>query len=272
MRTFILSSIKKVRTKKPLIHHITNYVTVNDCANITLAIGASPIMADDRNEVAEIIEHSNALVINIGTLNERTIPSMISAGKAANKKEIPVILDPVGVGVSSLRNETVKKLLNEIRFTVIKGNRSEIRFLAGITSNTNGVDASTEDLKKETETQQVAKKMAKKYQCIIAITGEVDIVTNGNQMILIENGCEKMSHITGTGCMSASLIAAFCACQSTQPLYSTAVALLSMGIAGEQATNETNNYGTSSLRTVIIDKISLLKAETLIEKGIFYEN
>ncbi|MHC5227386.1 hydroxyethylthiazole kinase [Enterococcus sp. LJL99] len=272
MKTFILSSIKKIHTKKPLIHHITNYVTVNDCANITLAIGASPIMADDRNEVAEIIEHSNALVINIGTLNDRTIPSMISAGKAANKKQIPVILDPVGVGASTLRNETVKKLLKEIRFTVIKGNRSEIRFLAGATSNTNGVDASAEDLKREIETQLVAKKMAKKYQCIIAITGEIDIVTNGDQMILIENGCEKMSHITGTGCMSASLIAVFCACHPNQSLYSTAVALISMGIAGEQAANKTINQGTGSLRTAIIDKISLLEAEKLIEKGIFYEN
>ena len=130
MKTFIRSSIQEIRSKKPLIHHITNYVTVNDCANITLAIGGSPIMADDVNEVVEITELSHALVINIGTLNERTIPAIILAGNTANKRNIPVILDPVGAGVSNLRNETIRTLLKEVRFTVIKGNRSEIRFLA----------------------------------------------------------------------------------------------------------------------------------------------
>lgn len=271
MKTFIVSSIQEIRSKKPLIHHITNYVTVNDCANITLAIGGSPIMADDVNEVVEITKLSHALVINIGTLNERTIPAMILAGKTANKQNIPVILDPVGAGVSNLRNETVRTLLKEVRFTVIKGNRSEIRFLAGVVSNNKGIDASAEDLKKELETQQVAKELAIKYQCIISITGAVDIVTDGTQIISVENGCEKMSHITGTGCMSASLIAVFCACYPDQPLYSTTTALLAMGIVGEEAAKKTIEQGTGQLRTAIIDRISLLDEKTVIEKGRFYE-
>ena len=149
MNTFMQTAIQKVRLNAPLIHHITNYVTVNDCANITLAIGASPIMADDAQEVLEITTMSNALVLNIGTLNERTIVSMLLAGKKANELGIPIILDPVGAGASRFRNETVKKLLNDIHFSVIRGNISEMCFLAGLKSSTKSVDASLEDIGKE---------------------------------------------------------------------------------------------------------------------------
>ena len=138
--------LNEVRNKKPLVHNITNYVTVNDCANILLAIGASPIMADDIKEAADITKISSALVINIGTLNERTIESMIASGKKANELNIPVIFDPVGAGASEFRNETTKKILEEVKISVLRGNMSEIKFISGLESSTKGVDASESDI------------------------------------------------------------------------------------------------------------------------------
>lgn len=143
----VVELLNRLKNKKPLIHNITNYVTVNDCANILLAIGASPIMADDLKESADITSIASALVINIGTLNERTIESMIASGKKANELNIPVVLDPVGAGASSFRNETTKRILEEIKISVLRGNMSEIKFIAGLESETKGVDASESDLK-----------------------------------------------------------------------------------------------------------------------------
>ena len=137
----VVELLNRLKNKKPLIHNITNYVTVNDCANILLAIGASPIMADDLKESADITSIASALVINIGTLNERTIESMIASGKKANELNIPVVLDPVGAGASSFRNETTKRILEEIKISVLRGNISEIKFIAGLESEKKGVDA-----------------------------------------------------------------------------------------------------------------------------------
>lgn len=271
MKQFIASAIQNIHIKKPLVHHITNYVTVNDCANITLAIGGSPIMADDANEVMDITALSNALIINIGTLTERTVESMLLAGKKANQQNIPVILDPVGVGASHFRNKVVEELMKQIRFSVIKGNASEIRFLAGGNSRSNGVDAASEDTQKKEETQQLAQSLAHKAQCVIAVTGATDIVTDGEKVVLLENGCPEMGLITGTGCMSTSLIAVFCASHGEQILHSTATALLSMGIAGEFAYKKTKLIGTSSFRLAIIDEISQLNEKKLVTYGKFYE-
>ena len=269
MNTLSGQPIESLRRKKPLVHHLTNYVTVNDCANVTLAIGASPIMADDIGEVAEITHLAQALVLNIGTLNTRTIPAMILAGQTANQQGIPVILDPVGVGASQLRNLTAAQLLEAIQFAVIRGNVSEISFLAGVASSTKGVDASERDLKKQTNRQEIARTLAHAQHCVVVITGATDVVVDAKRVALIENGVPALSQITGTGCMLTSLIGSFCGNAPTEPFESAVCALLSMGIAGELAFARTKTLGTSSLRTALIDEISQLNSQTLREGGKF---
>lgn len=240
----------KVRAESPLIHQITNYVTVNDCANITLAVGASPVMADDIAEVADITSISKALAINIGTLNARTIEAMLLAGQTANKVGVPVVIDPVGVGASKLRNDTIKTLLKAVRPAVLRGNASEISFIAGIDSNTKGVDVSENDKKNTLEKNiEIAKSCAIKHSCVVAMTGIIDIITDGGKPICIENGHASMSKITGTGCMCSALVASFCGATTDYLLAATA-GVMSMGIAGELAASA---KGTGSQRTGIID-------------------
>lgn len=263
--------VEEVRARKPLIHHITNYVTVNDCANITLAIGASPVMADAIEEAAEIASIASALVINIGTLNERTIPSMLAAGQAANNKRVPVVLDPVGAGVSALRNGTLSRLLREVEFRIIRGNISEIRFLAGMPSRTRGVDASENDLRSTEEAINIAKTCADKMGCVIAITGAVDVVSDGKKAVCIENGRPMLSNLTGTGCMCSSLIGSFCGAAPDAPVAAAVAALLSMGVAGEIAYDRAGPDGNGSFRAALHDAISRMDAETLMERAKCYE-
>ncbi len=257
--------LEEVKNKKPLVHHITNYVTVNDCANITLAIGGSPIMADAIEEVEDIVNIASALVINIGTLNSRTIDSMIAAGKAANARKIPIILDPVGAGASGLRNQAAEKLLSQVKFAVIRGNISEISFLCGLESETQGVDASQKD--QQRNGKELAKGLAQKHSCVVAITGAVDIISDGSNIITVGNGHPALSQITGTGCMCTSLIGSFCGASPATPLESTAAALLSMSIAGEMAFEKVGNMGNESLRMAVLDMVSKLHSETLTRRA-----
>lgn len=242
-----------VRASVPLVHCITNYVMVNDTANALLACGGSPIMADDIAEVAEITSISNALVINIGTLNKRTIESMLKAGKTANEKDIPVVLDPVGAGASALRNETVKALLEQVRFTVIRGNLSELSYLAGLSVSTRGVDSSEADSKNDAVS--VAKNVAEKYNTIAAITGEIDVISDGEQVVKIANGVALMSKVTGTGCMLSAIIGAYVGANENV-LEAVVAAISSMGIAGEIAQKRTAQLGTGSFHIAIIDALS----------------
>ncbi len=255
--------LNNLRDTKPLVHHITNYVTVNDCANITLAIGASPIMADDMMEVESITAISSALVLNIGTLNQRTVETMLAAGKKANELNIPIVLDPVGTGASAFRNETVKSLLEQIQFSVIRGNMSEIRFIAGLHATTKGVDVSEADSAQDIQSSiEIAKTAAKQHHCVIAITGATDIVSDGNHTVCLENGHQMLSNITGTGCMCSSLIGSFCS-MTDDYVTATTSGLLAMGIAGEIAFEKAGHLGTGSYRVSIIDEISMMNTETL---------
>ena len=263
--------LEQVRKQTPLIHHITNYVTVNDCANITLEIGASPVMADAFEEAADIASIAQAVVLNMGTLNERTVPSMIAAGKAANEREIPVVFDPVGAGASALRNETALMMLEEVQLATLRGNVSEIRFLAGLSSKTKGVDAADADTFSLEETQNLARELAAELYCVVAITGAVDVVSDGNRVLTIENGVSQLSSLTGTGCMCTSLIGSLCGAAPTTPLEATATALLAMGIAGELAFEETGKAGGGSFRTSLHDAIGLMNKETLVERAKLYE-
>lgn len=255
-----------VRGTKPLIHHITNYVTVNDCANAVLAIGASPIMADDIGEAEAIVSISSALVLNIGTLNARTIESMLAAGKAANKKGIPIVLDPVGAGASELRNRTTERILNELKISVLRGNISEIRFTAGLAAATKGVDASEADLHNSAEAgRAIAEKAALTLGCVTAITGATDIVSDGKHTLCIGNGTKLLSGVTGTGCMCTSLVGAFCgACPDM--LIAAAGGVACMGIAGEIAKESAGDKGLGSFHIAIIDAIGSLDAGTVIKR------
>ena len=267
--------LENVRKKSPLIHNITNYVTVNDCANITIACGAAPIMADDDGEVAEITGICAGLNINIGTLNSRTIKAMLIAGKTANELKHPVVLDPVGVGVSKLRTDTAKKLLEEVKFTAIRGNISEIKTLAekgGLAPK--GVDANTSDkVTKENLAAAVsfAKDFSAKTSAVIAITGAIDIVADSNKAYCIYNGHPDMSSITGTGCQLSSLTAAFVTANPDTPLEATAAAVTAMGYAGEIAHERlTPLDGNSTYRNYIIDAIYNMTPE-MLKKGAKYE-
>lgn len=260
--------LKNVQEKTPLVHSITNSVTVNDCANIILACGGSPIMADDINEVEDITSICNSLVINIGTLNERTIDSMIKAGKKANALNHPVILDPVGAGASKFRNDTVKKLLTEIKFSVIRGNISEIKAIKVGSGTTKGVDADINDVVNDNNLDEVvtfAKALSNKTGAIIAITGAIDIVADDKKAYIIKNGTSAMSKITGTGCMLTTVIGSFCGANYNNLLDSTACAVTAMGICGELALEKVNKLdaGTSSLRTFIIDYMSKINSSIL---------
>lgn len=266
----VVELLNRLKNKKPLIHNITNYVTVNDCANILLAIGASPIMADDLKESADITSIASALVINIGTLNERTIESMIASGKKANELNIPVVLDPVGAGASSFRNETTKRILEEIKISVLRGNMSEIKFIAGLESETKGVDASESDLKSYSdEGIRVAKSLAKRFNCTVAITGVCDIVSDGEKSVTIENGTKMLSNVTGTGCMTTALVGGYLgACETKEDLFIAAVSgIVSMGICGEIAEERAGSIGLGSFHMAIIDAVSNLDEEDLLKRS-----
>lgn len=266
----VVELLNRLKNKKPLIHNITNYVTVNDCANILLAIGASPIMADDLKESADITSIASALVINIGTLNERTIESMIASGKKANELNIPVVLDPVGAGASSFRNETTKRILEEIKISVLRGNMSEIKFIAGLESETKGVDASESDLKSDSdEGIRVAKSLAKRFNCTVAITGVCDIVSDGEKFVTIENGTKMLSNVTGTGCMTTALVGGYLgACETKEDLFIAAISgIVSMGICGEIAEERAGNIGLGSFHMAIIDAVSNLDEDILLNRN-----
>lgn len=269
MSSIYAELLERVQAETPLVHHITNYVTVNDCANITLAIGASPIMADAIEEAGEIAAMASSLVLNIGTLNSRTIESMLVAGKAANEKGVPVVFGPVGAGASNLRNGAIKRIMDDVKVSVICGNISEIRYVSGLDATTRGVDAHENDA--TGDPGLIACELAKKLGCVVAITGAADSVSNGQRTIRIENGHSALSKITGTGCMCSSLLGSFCGAAPDKPLDAAVAALLCMGVAGEIAFEKAGLLGGGSYRTAILDAVSKLDAGTLERRAMYHE-
>lgn len=259
--------LENVRAKSPLIHNITNYVTVNDCANILLACGGSPIMADDAEEVEEITSICGGLNINIGTLNSRTISSMLLAGKKANALGHPVVLDPVGAGASAMRTETAYKLLEQVKFAVIRGNISEIKTLANGQGTTKGVDADIADTVTEenlAQTVAFAKSFAQNSGAVIAITGAIDIVADAQKAYCIYNGHPMMRNVTGTGCQLSAMTAAYVTANPDRVLDAAAAAVCAMGICGEIAQKRMSPMdGNASYRDYIIDAVYRLDGDTL---------
>lgn len=263
--------LEQVRETVPLIHNITNYVTVNDCANILLACGGSPIMADEPEEVEDIQSICGGLTLNIGTLNTRTVPSMLLAGRRANKLGHPVILDPVGAGASHLRTETARKLVQQIRFAAIRGNISEIKALVGLDSDTQGVDASVADAVTEETLDNVLAfvgRLSAQTGAVIAITGSIDLVADSNRAFVIHNGRPEMGKITGTGCMLTAMTAAYLTANPNDPLTATAAAVCAMGVCGEIAFARLQpGEGNATYRSRILDAVCHLDGETLEEQA-----
>ena len=265
---------ENVRRRTPLIHNITNYVTVNDCANMLLACGGSPIMADDPADAVEITALCGALNLNIGTLNQRTIPAMLAAGKRASELGHPVVLDPVGAGASKLRTDTALKLMEEVKLTVIRGNISEIKTLALGSGTTKGVDADIADKVTEDTLDAAvafAKDFARRTRAVIAVTGAIDIVADPQRAFCIRNGRPEMSAVTGTGCQLSALVAAFVTANPDRPLEATAAAVCAMGLCGEIAYQRlTEHDDNATYRTYIIDAMYRLTPAAL-EEGARYE-
>ena len=264
-----------IRLKTPLIHNITNYVTVNDVANILLACGGSPIMADDQDEVEEITSICGGLCINIGTLNHNTIPSMFKAGKKANSLNHPALLDPVGAGASALRTQTALDLIKDVHFSVIRGNISEIKVLANGTGGAKGVDADVADTVTDENIEQVvafAKAFAEKTNSVIAISGAIDIVCDSKRAFVIKNGHPVMSKITGSGCMLSAMTTAYITANPDNILEAAAASFVAMGVCGELAQEKLakNNAGNSTFRNYLIDAVFNLDGETL-ERRAKYE-
>jgi len=226
----IAEDLEKIRREKPLIHHITNYVVMNETANMTLCLGALPVMAHAKEEVEEMVGAAGALLLNIGTLTPEQIESMIVAAKRANQLGIPVVLDPVGVGATSLRTESAKRLLSETDISIVRGNSAEISILAGLGGEIKGV----ESVGSEADNVEVAKAFAASEKCTVAITGKEDVVSDGERAAIVRNGDAMLGTVTGTGCMSTTVVAGFAAVQNDAFLAAIG-GLATFGLAGEDA-------------------------------------
>lgn len=248
--------LDRVRTHKPVIHHLTNWVTIYDCANIVKVFGASPVMAHAKEEVADMAGIASALVLNIGTLTPDFIDAMLVAARAANRKGIPVVLDVCGAGATKLRDDSCFKILDDVRVDIIKGNASEIARIAGEDVKTKGVDAAAV----EKDLKEVAAGLAKKRDCTVVITGREDIVSDENRVVLVRNGHQMMADVVGTGCMAASVIGTFAAVE--KDLVSASVAgLVCFEIAAEIASREAKGPGT--FKEKLYDAVYGLDSKTI---------
>ena len=252
------NSLKTIRETKPLIHHITNWVTIYDCANITRVFGALPVMAHAPEECADMTKISSALVLNIGTLTSELVEAMLLSAAAANEKKIPVVLDAVGVGATKFRDEMAAKLLSSVHIDIIKGNYSEIAKLAGEEAETKGVEATAINA----DPEKIAKEFAKSKSSIVVMTGKEDIISDGKRVFIVKNGHEQMGSIVGTGCMAASVIGSFA---SVNPDYCEASkdALCYFGVAGELAAEKSK--GPGSFKVNLYDEVFALADEKVKE-------
>ena len=255
-----------VRERAPLVQCITNFVTVNDCANIVLAAGGSPSMADDVREAAEAVRGAAALVCNLGAI--AAVDAMVSAGRAANELGKPVVLDPVAAGNTALRRQESARLLSGVKFAAIRGNASEIRALARGELTGSGVDVSGEDAVSDAtlpRTVETARLLAKQTGAVVAVSGPIDVVTDGGQTILLRNGCATMARITGSGCMLTAMLGAFCGADPGHPFEAACAAIAAMGVAGDAAEERRlrNGTGNATFRTDLIDAVFDLTEEQL---------
>ncbi|QCR34160.1 hydroxyethylthiazole kinase [Lysinibacillus sp. SGAir0095] len=237
--------LTKINHAKPLVHCITNYVVANFTANGLLAIGASPVMADEVEEVGDMVSIAGALLLNIGTVNTRTSEAMLVAGKKANECGVPVVLDPVGVGATPFRKNVVMQLLEQIKIDVLRCNEGELASIYGVAWESRGVDSGKGDM----DTIQVAKEVARKYKCIVVVTGEADLVTDGEDIIQVHGGNVYATRVTGTGCLLSAICAAVLA-SSEQPMQDLASTLKQYKEASEQSGKELGTFQFKFINTL----------------------
>ena len=240
--------LQRIRETRPLLHHITNFVVMNDTANVTLHVGALPVMAHAKEEVAEMVRLAGALVLNPGTLTPSWVESMLIAGREANRRGIPIVLDPVGAGATQLRTDTNRRLLQELRISVVRGNAGEIGALTGAGGEVKGV----ESVGGPDDVVSVARDAARAWGCVVAITGKQDIISDGERVLAVDNGHRWLTTLTGTGCMATTVVAAFAAV-ADDLLVSTDCALAYYGYVAERAAEQAR--GPASFKVAFFDTL-----------------
>jgi hydroxyethylthiazole kinase len=248
-------TLDQIRERKPLVHQITNYVVMNETANATLALGALPVMAHAREEVEEMVGLASALVLNIGTLSPHWVEAMLLAGRAANERGIPVVLDPVGSGATRYRTETARRILDEVRVTVLRGNAGEVATLVGVASEVRGV----ESIGAGGDPLELAREAGRRLGLVASVTGPVDHVSDGETVVKVSNGHPLLAAITGTGCMSSAVTGCFLAVKPAAPLDAAAEALVAFGVAGEEAAREAK--GPGSFHVALYDALANLQLD-----------
>jgi hydroxyethylthiazole kinase len=251
------ATLALLREKRPLIHQITNYVVMNETANATLALGALPVMAHAREEVEEMVGLASALVLNIGTLSPHWIEAMVLAGRAANERGVPIVLDPVGAGATRYRTDTAKRLLDELEIAVVRGNAGEVATLVGVEAEVRGV----ESIGDAGDPAELALAAAATLGVVAAVTGPVDHVSGGEQVIGVANGHELLGTVSGTGCMATAITGCFLAVKPDAPLEAAVEALVAFGVAGEDAASDARGPGT--FHAGLYDALAGLDPDTL---------
>ncbi len=251
------TTLGRLRVERPLVHQITNYVVMNETANATLAVGALPVMAHAEQEVEEMASAAGALVLNIGTLSEPWVASMLRAGKAANRAGVPVVLDPVGAGATTYRTETATRLLQELDVAIVRGNAAEVATLAGRSAEIRGVESVGESAPGD----EVARDAAKRLGVVAAVTGAVDYVSDGERTVAVSNGDPMLALVTGTGCMATAITGCFLAVVHDRPLEAAVEALVAFGVSGEEAA--VGAAGPGSFHAALYDALYNLDPATL---------
>jgi len=253
-------SLRRLRERKPLVHQITNYVVMNETANVTLALGALPVMAHAREEVEEMAALAGALVLNIGTLSPHWVDAMVAAGRAANERDVPVVLDPVGAGATRYRTETARRILDEVDVAVLRGNAGEVATLVGVDAEVRGV----ESIAAGGDAGELARAAATQLGVVASVTGAVDHVSDGEEVTAVANGHELLASITGTGCMSSAITGCFLSVAES-PFEGAVDALVAFGVAGEDAAQVAR--GPGSFHVALYDALAALDPATLSERA-----
>ncbi|EPB88967.1 hypothetical protein HMPREF1544_04228 [Mucor circinelloides 1006PhL] len=261
--TFAVQAAKNIKAKTPMVHHITNYVVINDNANATLAVGASPIMSTNRQEMEQLAAANGAMLLNMGTLND--VDTMILAAQANARHKNPIVLDPVGCGATTFRKEILARFLNECQLTVIKGNAGEILSMAGLGGKSRGVDSVGSN--EEQLMVDAVKTLARQHNCVIGLTGPTDYVSDGERVFAIENGDALLPLITGSGCMVSSVVACFTAANRDDYLLATVAGILTVTVASEIAAAREYVNGPGTFRAALIDELhNVTNSPELLEK------
>jgi hydroxyethylthiazole kinase len=259
LATLVADRLEEIRERKPLLHHITNLVVMNETANATLAIGALPVMAHAREEVAEMVGIAGALVLNIGTLTPDTIDSMLVAGRRANELGVPIVLDPVGAGATRLRTESVARLLDALRVAIVRGNAGEIGVVAGVGGEVKGV----ESMGAKGDLVEIGRRLASQHKTTAAISGQRDVIVDERRVGYCDNGHILLTTITGTGCVATTVVAAFAAVEP-DPLLAATAGYVALGIAGEVAAERASGPGT--FQPALFDALHALDRPTVLDR------